>query len=220
MRPRHILVCAGLILLAGAGTAAPTTQDVFGLAFTLHQNDTVTDTRMTITPDEPVDLPRSSEGPYRFTALDADGGTVYFMDADFRFVIASDPDGLTVREQIPITVRIPYSANITRIELSHEGTVIHTFDPAEELCPPPFDDEQYRAYCSSVSTDTGDDTTDPSSTFPVRLVGGIIGIIVLAGLAFRGYRRFARGESQQQQRSRQNNRQIQNSRDQRRRHER
>lgn len=214
--PQRLVVCSAVVLLVGTGSAAPMTQDVFGLEFTLYQNHTVTDTHMTITPDEPLDVPRSKTGPYRFTARDSDGEVLYSLDVNFRFVRVAHPQGPTITESIPVTVRVPYDHRATAIELSHKGEVIHTFETAADLCPPPFDEKRYHDYCNSV--DPG--VIDTLASDPLKPAGAVLGILLLAGLAVYGYRRHQSRNQQQTSGGGRNNRRIQNSRNRKRHHER
>ncbi len=210
---RLVFLISLLLLVAGLGGTVPAPQDVFGLEFTLYQNDTVSETHITLTEEEPVTAPQQSDGPYRFTARDQSGSLVYLMDVDFSFIRASDPGGPRLQDSVPVTVRIPYSPDVTQIELVHDGDVIHTFDTATYLCPPPVDRDIYQTYCDSVNTSL----IGTLLSSPFKIAGAVIGLLFLGGLTVYGYRTYQARQERTRKPRRRRNRQIQNSRDRRRR---
>jgi hypothetical protein len=180
------------------------------MEFTLHKNHTVSAVTMVPMKDETLSYPASSDGPYRFTAYDVEGQQVYKIDTVFSF-----SSSIGSMDSMPVTVRLPYSNTVTRIELLHDGEIIHTFEPAATLCPPPSDRDIYQRYCDAVNP--GILSTLVSS--PVKAVGIILGLLLLAGGAVYGYQRYQDRQHPAPQRGRRGrrDRQIQNNQDRRRR---
>lgn len=130
MKNRIGLLFLAFILISTVASA----ERVFNARMTISKDDSVTVSSFEVLEGKASSFPEYPDANYLIKIVSFDGRTLFEAPMKIDFVVHPFPEGEIELNETERSFRLPFFADAKRIEMYHDGRLIHSLNIADYLC--------------------------------------------------------------------------------------